>query len=114
MTIPMDIGVVIVRRKEQGGALTHFATLVIGRPDLQLKANEKEVFRCNAAGKSFVACIASLKERVFAWASLYSIQEITGITNNEDCPFVLLRTTAEEKVIITPITYNDWILEVHL
>lgn len=113
MTIPMDIGVVIVRRKEPGGALTHFATLIIGRPNLQLKENEKEVFRCNAAGKSFFSCIAALKERSLVWANLYGVQEIAGITNEEDC-LLTLETPSGEKIIITPVTYNDWILDVHL
>ncbi|MSU56339.1 MAG: hypothetical protein EXS51_03470 [Candidatus Taylorbacteria bacterium] len=113
MTIPMDIGVVIVRRKEPRGALTHFATLVVGRPNLPMSANEEEVFRCNATGKSFFSCLAALKERVLVWAEINGVQEISGITNNEDCPLVL-QTTSEEKITITPITYNDWILEVHL
>lgn len=112
-TIPMDIGVVIVRQKESGGALTHFATLFIGRPDIQLKTNEKEVFRCNAAGRNFFSCIAALKERSLAWATLYDVKEITGLTNEEDC-LLTLHTPSGEKTIITPVTYNDWILEVHL
>lgn len=113
MTIPMDIGVVVVQRKEQGGALTYSATLIIGQPNLRLKANEEEVFRCNAVGKSFFACIVALKERALVWADINGVQEITGLTDNENCPFVLQTPSAEE-IISIPTTYNDWILEVHL
>lgn len=105
--IPMDVFVHIIKQSNKsGGESLYFARLTIGRPDLRLEENSEEAYFCGAVGKSFFACIASIKERALLWAEREGVGHISGLVDNEPCPLTL--RTPHEEIEVVPVTYNDW------
>ncbi len=110
--ILMDVFVHIIRHSnESGGKSLYSARLTIGRPNLRLDENSEEVFWCGAAGKSFFACIAAIKERALVWASTQGIGYISGLTDDKPCPLTL--SVGREEIEVAPIRYSDWFTEGH-
>lgn len=108
----MDIHISILYRTDGAPPPHHFGRLVIGKRLYTFPPNNKEVYWCCASGQNFFSCVDAVKKRAILWAMARRINDITGVTDEES--LLVLVNTGKTQVVITPITFNNWILQPHL